>query len=269
MKKVFSTSNIVNDKGFSLVEVILASALFLIIVTTFIGSYLYGQESTALSGSRARATLIAEEGLEAVRNIRDNNFDNLNNGTHGLSSSNNIWELNGSDDTTDIFTREIEISEINNDEKEITSTVTWQQTETRNGLIALSTTLTNWGKLSQQNFGPLALNILNVVIGGGNRQIQGLSIENISTSDVTIISMNMTWGSNTKIKEVNTGGIIWSENKGVNSGTELDIADQLIPVGSTLDFNNISFSKDITGDTFSITVTLSDNSVESLGTFTP
>src|SRR3989339_749416 len=98
------------SNGFSLVEVILASSVFILLVTSLVGAYLYGEESTALAGNRARATMLAEEGLEAARNIRDANFSNLSDGTHGLVISGNQWTLSGSSDVTDIFTRSISIS---------------------------------------------------------------------------------------------------------------------------------------------------------------
>src|SRR3989339_1628826 len=98
------------QQGFSLVEVILSTAVFVLLVTALVGAYLYGQESTALAGNRARATMLAEEGLEAARNIRDANFSNLSDGTHGLVISGNQWTLSGSSDVTDIFTRSISIS---------------------------------------------------------------------------------------------------------------------------------------------------------------
>jgi len=132
------------QSGFSLVEVILASSLFILLVTTLVGSSLYGQESTMLAGNRARAALLAEEGLEAVRNIRDSGFSNTTNGTHGLAISGNQWVLSGSSDATGIFTRQIGISSVDDDRKEITSTVTWQQNTQRAGSLSLTSRLSRW-----------------------------------------------------------------------------------------------------------------------------
>ena len=102
------------QKGFSLVEVILASSVFILLATALVGSYLYGQESTALAGNRARAVLLAEEGLEAVRNIRDEgaegSFGTLTAGTYGLATSSNQWIFSGGSDATSIFTRTITIT---------------------------------------------------------------------------------------------------------------------------------------------------------------
>jgi prepilin-type N-terminal cleavage/methylation domain-containing protein len=133
-----------SNRGFSLVEVILSSAVFALLVTALVGAYLYGQEATALAGNRARANMIAEEGLEAARNIRDPAYANLTDGTYGLTTASNQWNLSGSSDVTDIFTRQIVISTIDTKRKSITSNVTWQQNPQRAGLVSLITRLTNW-----------------------------------------------------------------------------------------------------------------------------
>lgn len=133
--------------GFSIVEVVLATATFALLISALTGSYLYGQEATALAGARARAVLLAEEGLEAVRNIRDENFSNLTAGTYGLATSSNEWVLTGSSDLTGIFTRAITVSDIDPDRKNISCTVTWQQNAQRTGSVTLATRMTNWSKV--------------------------------------------------------------------------------------------------------------------------
>lgn len=105
---------------------------------------MYGQESTALSGQRTRAVFLAEEGLEATRNIRDSEFSNLTNGTKGLAISGNQWVFSGSSDTTDSFyTRQITISTAGTNRKQVACTVTWQQNPQRTGSITLTTYLNN------------------------------------------------------------------------------------------------------------------------------
>lgn len=133
-----------NQKGFSLVEVILTSAVFVLLVTALVGAYLYGQEATALAGNRARAVMFAEEGLEAVRSMHDSSFCDVMTGTHGLTTTSNQWNLSGSSDTTDIFTRQITIASVDSRRKTVTSNVTWQQNPERTGLVSLVTRFTNW-----------------------------------------------------------------------------------------------------------------------------
>ncbi len=133
-----------SPRGFSLVEVILASALFALFVTALVGAYLYGQESTALAGNRARATMLAEEGLEATRNIRDAAYTNLVDGTWGLTTTSNQWNLFGASDTNDLFTRQVTLSAVDANRKNATSTITWQQNPQRTGSVSLVTRFTNW-----------------------------------------------------------------------------------------------------------------------------
>lgn len=134
-----------SQAGFSLVEVILSNALFVLLVTALAGAYLYGQEATALAGNRARAVMIAEEGLEAVRNIRDPAYTNLTDGAYGLVvDSNNEWSLSGSSDVTDIFKRQVVISTIDPTRKAVKVSVSWQQNPQRSGSVSLETRLTDW-----------------------------------------------------------------------------------------------------------------------------
>jgi len=139
MKKEHSHTN-----GFSSVEVLLASAIFALFVTALAGAYFYGQESSALSGNRVRAVMLADEGLEAVRNIRDEAFTNLTDGTHGLAISSNQWGFSGSSDIVDIFTRQLIIATVDSDRKSVTSQITWQQNPQRSGSVAAATYFTNW-----------------------------------------------------------------------------------------------------------------------------
>lgn len=131
-------------RGFSLVEVLLAVSIFGLIVTALVGGLIYGQQSTAMAGMRSRAAILADEGLEAVRNIRDAGFSNLTDGTYGLSTAGNQWGFSGTSDTTDIFSRVVTISAVSTNRKLVTSTVNWQQNQQRAGSVVLTTYLTNW-----------------------------------------------------------------------------------------------------------------------------
>lgn len=140
MKKVYSHFN----KGSLLVEIILATALFSLFITAFMGVYLYGNEATMLSGNRARAVMLAEEGAEAVRNIRDSAFTNLSDGTWGLNIVANQYSLLNNSDTDGFFTRAIDIVSVGPKRKDVTTTVSWQQNEQRPGSVSIVTRLTNW-----------------------------------------------------------------------------------------------------------------------------
>ncbi len=141
MPKGWSATN--RQGGFSVVEVLLAATVFAMLVTAIIGALVYGRNSTAGSGDRTRANLVADEGVEAVRNIRDAGYSNLADGTYGLVQSGNAWTLSGSSDTNDIFTRSVTIASGGTNRKTVTSNVSWSGAQ-GSGQTSTVSELTNW-----------------------------------------------------------------------------------------------------------------------------
>lgn len=133
-----------NQDGFSIVEVLLSGSIFILLVTALVGGYLFGEEASVTSGNRFTAITLAEEGLEAARNIRDEDFANLTDGTHGLAISGDEWNFSGSSDTNGIFTRSVTIASIDSHRKSVTANVNWQQNEQRDGSVSFTTYLTEW-----------------------------------------------------------------------------------------------------------------------------
>lgn len=132
-----------NQCGFSVVEVLLAATVFGLLISGIIGAIIYGRQSTANAGDRVQANLIAEEGLEAVRNIRNADYANLVNGTYGLSTSGGVWSFSGTSDATGIYTRQITIADNGPNRKTVSSRVTWTTgSHTRD--TTMVTQLTNW-----------------------------------------------------------------------------------------------------------------------------
>ena len=131
--------------GFSVIEVLLAATVFGMLVTAMIGSIVYGRSSAAESGNHQRATLLAQEGVEATRNIADAAYANLVDGTFGLVQNGTQWTLSGSSDVTgSFFTRTVAVSTLSTNHRLITSTVTWPQTGGGTGSVVLTTRITNW-----------------------------------------------------------------------------------------------------------------------------
>ncbi len=132
------------QKGFSLVEALLSSAIFGLAVMSLIGVMAYAQEGAYSAGSRSRAVLLADETLEATRNIRDGGFINVTAGDHGLSSAGASWSFNGLVDVIGNSTRKISIADQDPWTKIATATITWQQSLSRSGSIEIATRLKNW-----------------------------------------------------------------------------------------------------------------------------
>lgn len=140
MQKELLTSN----KGFVLVEVILTSALFALVSAGLFSAFYYGLESVKASGQRTRSVSLAEEGLEAVRSIRDAGFTNLVDGSYGLSNDGTKWILSSGSDAKGEYTRQIQIQTIDSHTKYILSLVMWNQSRQRPGAFGLVTYLSDW-----------------------------------------------------------------------------------------------------------------------------
>lgn len=137
-----------NKNGSSLVEAMLALSIFGFLVTTLIGAIVYSQDSIILSETRQRASFVAIEGIEAARNLRDGNFTLLADGAYGIRFGSGSWSFVPASTTEDIFKREIIVSTIGENEKQISSKVTWDQNLQRKGEIILTTRLSNWRRIS-------------------------------------------------------------------------------------------------------------------------
>ncbi len=136
----------IGSRGFSPVEVLLAATVFGFLVVALIGAIIYGRESTASSGDRARAVFLADEGLQAVRNLRDANdstyVNTASSTNYGLSQTTQ-WALSGTSDTNGIYTRQVNITPIDSNRKSVTVTVSWPS---GNGTSQVSVTgrFSNW-----------------------------------------------------------------------------------------------------------------------------
>ena len=142
IKKEWSTTKRV--RAFLLVEVLLSSSLFVIFLTAFAGVFYYGLQSSVVAGDRAQAIMYAEEGQEAVRSMKNINFANVSDGDSGLTYTNNAWSLSGTTDVSGKFTRQVTISSVDTNRKNVTVDITWMQTPQRPGVVSLKSRITNW-----------------------------------------------------------------------------------------------------------------------------
>jgi autotransporter-associated beta strand protein len=149
------------QRGFSVIEVILAAALFMIFSTGTLTLVLQGFSSNRLGEEEAIANQYASEGIEAVRSIRNQSYSSLINsaGTGVIKNGSGVWAFSGSNNTFGKYTRVITITDVQRDgsgnvvssggtvdanTKKATVTVSWNFSPTRNNSIVLSSYLTNW-----------------------------------------------------------------------------------------------------------------------------
>ncbi|HTY39528.1 MAG TPA: type II secretion system protein [Candidatus Paceibacterota bacterium] len=141
MQKVSSSTD---RRGFSLIEAILTIAVFGFLVTALAGGYAAGRASASAAGFRTRAVFLAEEGLEAARTLRNQNFSNLPDGTYGLALVGGIWHLAGAPETIDAFTRRLTITTLSAGRRQVTVSVGWSERPGYDRSVTLTSELTNW-----------------------------------------------------------------------------------------------------------------------------
>ncbi len=129
--------------GFSIAELVVAVAILGLLAGGVAASLSVFVNHATSSGTKLRATQLAEEGQEATRNIRDNAYANLTDGTFGVQTSGSQWQLSGVSDTNGIFTRQIQISNEASNQKRVVSTVSWPE-RGRTRSVSLTSFLTNW-----------------------------------------------------------------------------------------------------------------------------
>lgn len=269
------TKRMTITSGFSLVEALLSISLFAISVTFLVGAIVYGQSVIQTSTQRARASFLAEEGLEALRNMRDASFSNLTDGTFGVGVIGNQWALSGAQDVNGIFTRRVTIAPIDAYTKQITSVVTWTQNLQRNGTSTAVTYLTDWQRAGGTQASFTAANASNAALTNGGQNLTGITLRNTGSSTTTLDKVTASWSllGIRRIQQVVIGGVtVWSSS-GVGtptgtqgSGTTLDIVNVSLPPGQTVSVDYLQFNVNMTLSAYSITFTFSDGSTTTTAT---
>lgn len=121
----------------------LSAAALAIFAFIIIGGLFMAEEATSQAGMRNKALFLAQEGLEAARDIRDQNFSNLSNGTYGISVTGTASFLGSSDITDGIYTRTVTVSDVSTGIKKINSQVSWSGFS-RSQSVSLNTYLSHF-----------------------------------------------------------------------------------------------------------------------------
>jgi prepilin-type N-terminal cleavage/methylation domain-containing protein len=157
--------------GFGLIETIVAMSIFSIIAATGMSTVLHSYTINRLASDETEATLMAQEGIDAVRSIKNQGWNNpfisdaLANACDtgcGVTAAGGSWEFQTGADTADAYTRTILVEDVlrdgsgtivtsggtlDPDTKKITSTVTWDFSPTRNNTVEVVTYLSRFTKI--------------------------------------------------------------------------------------------------------------------------
>lgn len=127
-----------------MIELLVAISIFVLGFVT-LGFLAFEASTSSRQGiERTQAILLAKEGLEASRSIRNSNWNNLTNGNHGITITGNNWVFSGTSDTQDQFTRTITVADIDSKTKKITSQVSWQFSPQRSDSVVFHTYLSDF-----------------------------------------------------------------------------------------------------------------------------
>ncbi len=151
-----------NQAGILVVEVLLAIAIFSFFATGFVIAALSSLNANRLANEESIATQFASEGIEAMRSIKNQSYDNLVNTTPttGVTKNiNSLWAYGGTSNTFEKYNRAITVSDVYRDgngniissggvldpkTKKVISTVKWNFNSARTNDVSISTYFTRW-----------------------------------------------------------------------------------------------------------------------------
>lgn len=126
------------QRGQSLLEVVLAIALFTLGVVAIGSIVLSTQIAARRSLEGSQAIFLAAEGIAASRVIGYGDFDALTTGTHGLLLQSSNWSFVDGSDSTQQFVRVITVADISVEVKRVMSTVSWEFEPSRVEAVTLT-----------------------------------------------------------------------------------------------------------------------------------
>jgi type II secretory pathway pseudopilin PulG len=136
MKNIFNKKNkSLNQLGFSVIEVLVACMIMSVVTLALMSAASKGIELSGKALKQVQAGLLAEEGAEAVKSIRDNGWTTISSFNVEtdyyltFDTNSNIWSLSETPTSLvdGIFTRKVVFSEVyrdnNNDDISTTGTL--------------------------------------------------------------------------------------------------------------------------------------------------
>ena len=134
-------------RGFTLIETMVALAIFSVSIVSLIAMTSQGVANVSLAKNKLIASYLAQEGIEVVRNNRDSfGFDSLNpdplSGDLFYSTDNGYNNI--SDGSITPFKRKVTVNVVGKDEVKVSSEVKWVQGQGLGKSVTYSENLFNW-----------------------------------------------------------------------------------------------------------------------------
>ena len=264
--------------GGSIIEIVIALGIFVFIVSGLTTLYLASFDSNRRNITFLESDQYLQEAFEAVRSIRDNSFEALVNGNHGVTRVSGFWEFSGTSDVLGDFTRVVKVEDVlrgaqceivqeggtaDPKTKKITATVSWGASSAVSAVSYLADLKTQGGCGSS---GALLITVGTPSLQGlGKRLLPDVPIQNTGDVPVSIATITPTWTNASLIQKVSIGGTwVWRENNEGSpdgeqpSGVQLDIQDYQIAAHGSAVFDIVEFKDDMTGATFTFLFGMTD-----------
>ena len=280
------------QKGSSILEIIVAVAIFILITSSVVVLYLGSQSTTLRDKEKLQADMYLQQGMEAVRSIRDYSFTNVTNGTHGLSNSSGYWQFSGSSDTLGQFTRTTLVESVQRDSgcsivasggttdtnsKKVTVTMNWDYEAGNSTSISATEYFNNWTEtIGCGDAGCLEVDVSGAEVDPSGRQIQYITWTNNCAYDITLDKSLTTWTTGgALIEQIRMDAVwVWRWNQEGTpdgkqaSGVELDWEDYILVSGASVSDNKYQFDTDMAGSSFTMLYTTTDGTTRYVE-FTP
>ena len=261
-------------RGVTVIEAIIAIGIFATLSTVAYQARLSSHRLLERESNKTKAVLLAEEGIEAVRSIRDTDFNNLSDGVNGLNHTASVWSFSGTEDTTDSkFTRSVTISSADSDSKRVTTKVDWSERGVNNS-VTLTSILTNWRKLAGGMADSVTINTTaaNLSSASGRALLTGIVLASDGTAGTTTITqIVVSWTKTQRTLES-----IYSPNgqsvfgpSSVSTGSTVTLASPIVFLGVAAKTIEFLFSNNMQASNFTFTFIMSDGSTKSVTVNSP
>ena len=249
------------SKGLSVVEVMVALAVFSLVSLTTYQVFVQSESISRKKYEEHKAMWLAQEGIEAAYSIGRNNFQELQPGVWGLSKQNGVWSTSIAPDIEDIFLREITVSNIDEDTKEILSEVSWDYKE-QTYSVDFSLQITDWQKESQPQGEDLVIDTSGSYIDFDT--LRGLSLSSSGEIPILVERIQVYWSKNARVlSEIQSPELVNIFNGPADSGDTVSVSGLVISQNTQKEILFI-FNKNMNNTDFVVTFYLSDGSSKTI-----
>lgn len=289
--------NIKSQKGQSLLEVIVAMAIFSLIAVVMVSMVTGSFLGLTQGGQQTEAQALAQEGIEAVRSLKDSDWDLITGYTEtGIEISGSNWVIKG-EGTNDIigdFIRTIYFNDVyRNDNyeivasdvlgslldvrtKEVKSEVVWSPRDTIINIVNQISYLTNWEDINEAT----CLKINTSTSCFDKKALTGITLENTCPDDIVVIGATPVWDNENQITWIQIDGQSYWRNScnwgctlsgKQDSGIFLHFGDRslTVPGNSTISVDKYEWGTNMVGSVISLSLKFEDLTNASTLSFAP